>query len=342
MSAHANATPIRGQPFRLLKLADLRKLPPREHILSGLLGAGEVSLWWGKPKTGKSFLLLRLSYGLAVGRGMWGRVPAGVCPAVYVGHEGRAGLPARIEALADEHGETDDFACLVETVLFGANANDLLRLIPTVQAHGAKLVVIDTVAQVFDGDSENEAVQMGHFCRAMRRLADETGAHVALIHHGENHPRGSRALVAAVDLIVQVTRTHGKCSAVVEDARDDAAGLKLPFHLRDVVVRDRGREATTLIAEEAEGAAPEAPQSRALPGGADQALAALRKAGAEHGRPVAEKTWRQATYASAFAELRPSARQKAFQRAKAALLGAGAIEAVNGAFQVTERRTCRT
>ena len=55
----------RGMPYgRLLVLGvgDITTAEPRSYLLKGLLSPGEISLWVGPPKCGKSFLLLHVAY----------------------------------------------------------------------------------------------------------------------------------------------------------------------------------------------------------------------------------------------------------------------------------------
>src|SRR5687768_3586898 len=89
------AQPERGRMvgrLRILGVADARTAPPRDYLLDGLLGVGEASVWWGTPKkAAKTFLLLRIAYGLALGRGMWGR-EARKCAVLYVAAEGQGGI----------------------------------------------------------------------------------------------------------------------------------------------------------------------------------------------------------------------------------------------------------
>ena len=48
--------------LKVLTVAHALHAPARTHILDGLIAPGEFSVWWGGPKTGKTFLLLRIGY----------------------------------------------------------------------------------------------------------------------------------------------------------------------------------------------------------------------------------------------------------------------------------------
>src|SRR5689334_4037203 len=115
--------PPRGKPFgrlRVLTVMDARVAPPRHYLLPGLIAPGELSLWWGAPKCGKSFVMLRLAYGLALGIGMWGREPPRPCRVLYVAAEGEGGFAARLLALADELGDAgSDFRYIAQRATVG-------------------------------------------------------------------------------------------------------------------------------------------------------------------------------------------------------------------------------
>ena len=48
-------------------MADLDTAPKRDYLLKGVLAPGEMSIWVGPPKCGKSFLLMFVAYKLALG-----------------------------------------------------------------------------------------------------------------------------------------------------------------------------------------------------------------------------------------------------------------------------------
>jgi hypothetical protein len=103
--------PERGHRFGhicLLSVADAVLAPPRVHLLAGLFAPGELSVWWGAPKSGKSFLLLRLAFGLSLELGMWGRDAKQPCRVLYVAAEGEGGFAGRLIALRDKLGDPGD------------------------------------------------------------------------------------------------------------------------------------------------------------------------------------------------------------------------------------------
>jgi hypothetical protein len=255
--------PPRGKPYgnlRLLTLDDARNAPARQYLMPGLIAPGELSLWWGAPKCGKSFLLLRLAYGLARGLGMWQREPARPIRLLYVAAEGEGGFAGRLLALATELGDAGDhFRYFAQRVTVGPPGTDLADAIQAALDMRADLIVLDTLARTFGEGDENAARDMGGFVGAVDRMREATGAHVAVIHHATKEggsSRGSGALVGAADLIVKVTSgASGEPSlATVEAAKDDADGAGLGFRLRvlDLPPGPDGTTRRTCVAEEAE------------------------------------------------------------------------------------------
>ncbi|MGG5886120.1 AAA family ATPase [Falsiroseomonas sp. HC035] len=285
--------PRRGKPYgrlRLLTIADAEAAPPRRYLLKGLIAPGELSLWWGPPKCGKSFLKLRLAYGLALGVGMWGR-KAKPCRVLYVAAEGEGGFAARLLALRDAMGNAGDaFQYVAQSTVIGPPAGDLSAVIAAAIDMRADIIVFDTVARTFGDGDENTAQDMGGYVASVDRVRAETGAHVAVIHHGTKQgdtSRGSGAMVGAADLIVKVSKgVDGEPSvAKVEAAKDDTDGAELPFRLRvvDLGLDDDDDPRTTCVAEEVDG---RIQRRKPLTESTKQALAALANIILTEGKPL--------------------------------------------------------
>lgn len=271
----------RGEAFgrlRVLTVADAIAAPPRRYLLKGLIAPGELSLWWGQPKCGKSFLLLRLAYGMALGRGLWGRKVPRSCRVLYVAAEGEGGFAARLLALRAEMGDAGDgFRYVAQRVDVGPPRTDVSAIIAAALEMRADIIVLDTLARTFGAGDENTAQDMNAFVASTDRLREDTGAHVAVIHHGRKDggdARGSSALSGAADLIVRITRDTTASAATVEAAKDDADGAALPFCLRQVEIGrdDDGEMRWTCIAEEAVAILRSGPR---LSAGAERALSVL-------------------------------------------------------------------
>lgn len=342
----AEAPPERGTLFgrlRVLTLADAMNAPPRRYLLQGLIAPGEFSVWFGAPKCGKSFLVLRLAYGLAIGRGMWER-EARLSRVLYLAAEGEGGINARILALRDELGDAGDgFRYIAQPVSIGPPGIDVGDVIRAAKDLGAHLIVVDTLARAFGIGDENSAKDMGAFVAAGDQIRHKTGAHVAVIHHATKSSeqiRGSGALLGAADLAVRVAKNPGGGNtATVEAAKDDADGAILGFRLRPVEVLTGAEKAAraTCIAEEAE--ASDARGGSRLSQAPRRALELLHEAMHDTGEPlppavpappgtrgVREDTWRERVYAGTVSSsTRQDTKRRAFKRAADALIAARCI-----------------
>jgi hypothetical protein len=308
-------TPLRQHGRLILRTpCELMALPARQYLLHGLFASGELSLIWGAPKTGKSFLALRLVYGMACGQGMWGRAVPRPVRVIYIAAEGMGGMGDRIKALEALGNPGEQLMAITQPVVIGDPGTDLPALVEAVKAHRAELVVVDTLARTYGKGHESDTQDMGRFVAACDAIR-EAGAHVLVIHHGSkdkesNMPRGSVALVAAADLIIQVKKgAKGAPSvAVVQAAKDDVDGDELPFRLEVVTVGERedGTPIETCIAEEAEAGVKR--NGPSLKGTSELALRILRDTLEKEGTPlprhkdspaasgslgVAKKRWRE-------------------------------------------------
>lgn len=266
-------------PLRVLSLADLRAMPPRSYLWKGLIAPAEMSVWWGQPKAGKTFLVTYAAFSLAQGRRIFGR-HVRACDVLYCACEGTSGIAGRLRALEMHHGDAPRLHVIAQPLDLLRPDADLSALITAIQEHGADVVVLDTLNRIMAGADENSSADMGTLIRHLDQLRQQTGAHVALIHHGTktqgNGPRGHSSLLGAADLVVEVRAEGGQRSAIVTHAKDDPAGAVLPFTLR-VVELDTdadGDAITTCVAVESDAGTATTSKPKLRPT-AERALAIL-------------------------------------------------------------------
>ena len=341
--------------LRLLSVAEALQIKPRRYLLPGLMAPGELSAWWGAPKCGKTFLVLRLAYGLALGRGLFGREPPHPVRVLYGAAEGEGGIGTRIAALHGALGDPGDrFALIAQRMQLGPPAEHLDDFIAAAREHRAELVIVDTLARTFGEGDEDRAQDMGAFIAALDRLREEGRSkgdpmpHVAVIHHAPKDPnaktpRGSGALLGAADLVVKIRKGEdgAPSAAVVEHAKDDEDGAVMPFRLAVVAIARGDVEARTCVAEETLDAAQVGTNRPKLSMQAKRALGFLADAISRGGNKLPHghmfppdaalmgvpfEEWRaecRARSLSANGEKR--AENQAFQRAAEALLSAGMV-----------------
>jgi hypothetical protein len=342
-------TPPRQHGRLILRTpGELMAMPARKYLLQGLFAPCELSLIWGQPKTGKSFLALRLAYGLALGMGMWGRKAPRPLRVLYIAAEGMGGMGTRLKALAELGDPGEAFMVITQAAEIGHPGSDLPSILEAVKAHRADFVVIDTLARTFGTGNEDSAQDMGRFvaaCDAVR----EAGAHVLVVHHGAKStvaqtPRGSGALMGACDLILQVSKGAEAAPSlcIVQACKDDEDGAGLPFRLEVVTVGER-EDRTPIETCRAEEAQPAAGRKGApkLKGQPAQAASFLNDAVVAEGQPlpkgegfpsaiglygVTKSRWREECIARGISMSDdPDNARRAAERAMEAAIKAGAV-----------------
>jgi hypothetical protein len=249
--------PLMFGRLRVLTMDDIGDVSDRDYLLKGLISPAEMSVWWGPPKCGKSFLLLRVAYRIAQGKQVLGR-RVKACPVLYVAAEGEAGLAGRLRAIRSELGEAPRFHLIAQPVDLLHPAGDLENLRKAADTIGAKLIALDTLARMMAGGDENGPEDMGRFIANVGALRSYTGAHVAVVHHGTKNPAGSTprghgSLIGAADLVVEIAKgADGNRTATVTAAKDDPDGGAMGFKLRviEVGTDQDGDPITTCIVEE--------------------------------------------------------------------------------------------
>jgi hypothetical protein len=218
--------------FNAIRFVDLDK-PAREleWLIKKILTRGEVSIWYGPPSCGKSFLITDAALSIARGVSWMGmRVRPGL--AVYQAGEGGLGLKKRLRAYRRHHKIKHDdnlpFVLLPSRVdLFGAD-DHTNKLIEEIKSWAAfydaplELVVIDTFSAASPGANENASEDVSKVLQRCHRMAIETGAHVALVHHTPKlggSPRGHSSLLGNVENAVEVIRTEQVDSEEVSSGR---------------------------------------------------------------------------------------------------------------------------
>ncbi len=349
-AATARAT-TRGRKFGsliVLGTADLDTAEPRGYLLKGLISPAEISLWVGPPKCGKSFLLLYIAYMLSLGQSVFGR-RVKQTRVLYVAAEGEGGIANRIRALRDQFGDSPAFHFIAQPADLLHQSGHLEDLKLAVAGVGAQLIVLDTLSRLMAGGDENAPGDMGTFIKNVGELRHDTGAHVAIVHHGTkasngSTPRGHSSLTGADDALIEVVRQpDGTRTATVVHAKDDADGDRHGFKLDRVELGmdEDGDPITTLIVVElaVPAAATKAPAK--LSDGDQIALRCLDKAmkasgvlitsGADFAErfAVAVADWRAWFYLEGKPGGNQDTKQRAFKRAKDSLLAKGRIASEN-------------
>lgn len=183
------------------------------YLVKGLFDRGQIVVIWGAPGSGKTFTSISLSAHVGSGEKWVGRrVKKG--RVLYVCAEStRKHLENRVSALKMTYPKL-----ATAEIVFVPVALDLLHGVDDIEdvIRAAKamddvaMIVVDTLAVTFGGGNENAPEDMGRYVSNIKRMRDETGAAVLIVHHcGKDEARGMRghsSLLGATDgeLVVEI------------------------------------------------------------------------------------------------------------------------------------------
>ncbi len=216
-------------------------------LIEGVLDLNCLSVMYGKPGCGKTFLALDMANTIATG-GAWNGVRVTQGLVVYVAAEGEGGMSLRVQSLRDGRSRHLQVISLSVNLLdVDGDVMGLLLQIKRLEGvHGpARLIVFDTLARCMQGADENSNSAMGTLTQVTDMLREATGAHVMLIHHTgkatERGMRGHSALLGACDTVLRLVPS--KCSVVIkaEKQKDLEDGPVCAFRLKPVVAGGNGR-----------------------------------------------------------------------------------------------------
>lgn len=237
-------------------------LKPPQWLVRHYLEAQALSVLFGEPGAGKSFLALDLGLSIATGT-PWHTTRVQQTPAVYICGEGWGGLQRRMHAWRDWH-EVDwrsaPFAMTKRAIPLGNKqaAEALKRDVDAVlERLGAEpgLFIVDTLARNFGAGDENSTKDMTLFIDHVGAyLMDAYKAAVMLVHHtghgDKQRARGSSSLKGAVDAEYFVHQGEGR---IVELSGLKMKDAQIPdpryFSMRvvDLGIRDDEGEVVTSV-----------------------------------------------------------------------------------------------
>jgi hypothetical protein len=223
----------------------------RNYLVKGLLPNSGLAVIWGPPKSGKSFWCMDLLLHVALNWEYRGR-KVQQADVIYVALEGRAGLPARIEAFKKRHEVNGGPFYLLQRPL--NLAADVGALIADIKAQGVNpgIVCLDTLNRSLVG-SESKDEDMAAYIAAAGKIEEAFSCLVVVVHHcgvDATRPRGHTSLTGAVEVQLAVKKSEGGIVTVtMERAKDLEEGAEIYSRLESEVVGvdPDGDEITSLV-----------------------------------------------------------------------------------------------
>lgn len=210
----APATP---EPPRLpiLDVPGLLNVPDPTWIINGWVIDDGASVWYGPPKTYKTFNVLDMALSVACGV-PWRGNDVVQQPVLYLLGEGMGTFKYRVHVWLEKRSQgrqakfwTIPVGVPLSTPEGLANAMAAIDSLPIKPG----LIVVDTLNRHFGPGDENSSQDMTRFVQSIDAIRAHTRAHIAIVHHSgkdaEKGARGSSALLGAVDNEFRITRTEG-------------------------------------------------------------------------------------------------------------------------------------
>lgn len=253
----------------------------------------------GYSQSGKSFLVLKLTFAIVMGEQFFGRdVEPGMV--VYQLGEGDSGFEKRIEGFMKDRGleSIEDLPLVImpKKINLFSSDDDANNLIEEIKAWSdyhqqpCRMVVIDTFNKATRGMNEISGQDLGKVIDRVERIAAETGATVMVIDHLAKNG-GIRGHGSKTDDFTNTIRVEEDPKKVDNNGRtvrymitsknkDGEKGGKIPFVLRQVVngFDAKGRPITTCVVDPPDGSQEELEKSGRLPLNQAIVLRAVRDA----------------------------------------------------------------
>lgn len=217
-----------------------RTLEPPEFLVEGWVEDRALSAVIGPSGVGKSAVVLDLACHVSKGLPWHGRATKRT-KVLYIAGEGAHGAAARLRAWEQAHEQNvgQDLYMIAEAVLIGSSN---VRLWPwlasEVRRLGIGLVIFDTLARMSLGLEENSATDMGKAVSRYDKLRRDGDTGVMVVHHttrGQNHGRGSTAILGALDSEILVTEPD-------EEAETDDPKGEGPKRIQAKVTKQKNAE----------------------------------------------------------------------------------------------------
>ncbi len=225
-----NAGGPEGEYYEFVDGDYLINMPPVSWAVGdsdhGLITAHGLSMIYGAPGSGKSFITLDMA--LCQAHGIeWQGMPTKQGDVLYIAGEGVGGLGKRVKAWKISHGlgTSGHFHMLPLAVNF-REQGDVEKLMYSIERLDRQwsCIYVDTLARALLGADENSAQESGLAVAAADALKHAFECAVVFVHHsGKNSDRGARgssAILGAVDTSIAVVKDEQTVTMRIEKQKD--------------------------------------------------------------------------------------------------------------------------
>jgi hypothetical protein len=337
---------------QFLTAAQLCARPRPNDFVDGLLYEGLLSIWFGAPKSGKSFLLFDLATHVALGL-PWANRAVEQRNVLVIPLEGEGLLQDRVRAWEVHHVKKCPVVFSPFPLHLINDKDRIAEIIAYCKANNVGLIIIDTLARAMRGGNENDFADVSRALAGADRIRTATGAHVILVHHTTKDGKSARGhsdLIGNPDLLVEISKPDSQGEfrkAIITENRHGREGVGLQFRVETVetdMTNKRGDRVTSGVAIiNTEGFKDMEEEEQR--DDAKQALEVLRRL--YRLAPmiydvdgIASTDWRMALDRAGLwpDTTNPNTRRSYFKRVKDRLVVAGLVDSADGKYWPVERK----
>ncbi len=215
--------------FNVLSAGDaLQPQPPIQEVVEHLLAEASLNIFFGEPGCKKTWALLDMAVCVAMAKD-WLGLKTTQSPVLIIDEDnGERRILRRMGSILRGHNadaNTPVYCISFAGFDFGKD-EDAEYLKHFINVLDFRLVIIDVLASVMPGRDENSVKDTQPVLLRLRRVAQETGAAIVLIHHSNKTGgyRGSTSIKGALETMILVESKQGEDSITfkAEKTRDDA------------------------------------------------------------------------------------------------------------------------
>jgi hypothetical protein len=245
VAAEEGARDDADSTFPLLDMEELENMPPPVWLIHDMIAADGLSIIYGEPGAGKSFIALDMALRLAHGMD-WHGTRAKPCGVLYIAGEGARGIGKRVKGWRQEHameGVEAPFLLLPVAVQL-LDEKERTKLLRTIDAAAVRagfpiaLTVVDTVSRALAGSDENGQEAMSAFVKALDIIKAHAGGAALGVHHSgkdkERGMRGSTVLLGACDASIRITKNDELVTLKTEKQKDAEEAEPIYLKLKKV------------------------------------------------------------------------------------------------------------
>jgi archaellum biogenesis ATPase FlaH len=229
-------TAARGESYGLMERVKMSTMPETQWLIPDLIPVSSTVTLYGQSGTGKSFIALDFALQVSLKTSV-----------IYVAGEGINGMLKRMDAWCKQNQKQEGNIHFVAKAPPLMNKGEVEEFLKSILPVEPKFIVFDTLARAMVGLDENSAKDMGLAMEVLAHIQRVTGATILLVHHTGKYggsERGSSALRAACDVMLEVTNDEGYITLVCSKVKDSDEFDTLNYQLTKL---DLGPERSSCV-----------------------------------------------------------------------------------------------